>query len=126
MRSSIHLLIVLAAGVTCCVNPRGQALDALYLQLPDKKLWFAMRSVGAFNELRCRGFSARQAKDIYASRFASAERAIDAAMVAKYGHLAEGEGDIIPVGKQCSAYRGAIRRSGVIRAELQRRLGLNR
>ena len=120
----MHALLVIAAVVTGCVGPYGQALDPQYARLPDKELWFSMRLVGAFNELRCRGLTPQQAKAAYEMRFATRERAIDAAMLAKYGPLKDGEGEFIPIGRKCPAYRGAIRQSEAIRAELERRLGL--
>lgn len=120
----MYALLVIAAVVTGCIGPYGQALDPQYARLPDKKLWFSMRLVGAFNELRCQGLKPEQAKAAYQMRFAVRDRAIDAAMLVKYGPLKDGEGEFLLIGKKCSAYRGAIRRSEAIRTELERRLGL--
>ena len=99
MRPSMYALLVIAAVVTGCVGPYGQALDPQYARLPDKELWFSMRLVGAFNELRCQGLKPEQAKAAYEMRFAARERAIDAAMLAKYGPLKEGEGEFLPMAK---------------------------
>lgn len=120
----MYALLVIAAVVAGCVGPHGQALDPQYARLPDKELWFSMRLVGAFNELRCQGLNPQQAKAAYEMRFAARERAIDAAMLAKYGPLRDGEGEFLPIGRKCPAYRGAIRQSEAIRTELERRLGL--
>ena len=91
---------------------------------PTKSCGSPSELVGAFNELRCRGLSPEQAKAAYERRFGARDRAIDAAMLEKYGPLREGEGDFLPIGKKCQAYRGAIRQSEAIRTELERRLGL--
>ncbi len=124
MRLSMPALLVIAAALTGCIGHRDQTLDLKYAQLRDKELWFAMRTVGGFNELRCQGLDPDQANVAFRARFATRDQMIDAAMLAKYGPLQEGEGEFLPIGKKCPAYRGAIRQSDAIRAELERRLGL--
>jgi hypothetical protein len=118
----VSLLLVGAALVTSCVGPHGQALEARYAQLPDKELWFSLLLAGAFNELRCNGLDPQQARTTYEVRFGARTRAVEAAMLAKYGPLKDGEGEFLPVGKKCAAYRAAIRRSDAILTELERRL----
>ena len=123
MRLSIHILII-AAATAGCVGPQVSSLDASYLRMPDKDLWYSMRWVGAFNELRCRGLNPKLATAEYDRRFGDRERAIDAAMIARYGPLKDGEGEFILTGKSCRGYQGAIGKSETTRAELERRLGL--
>ena len=125
MRPAMSFLLTMAAVGSGCVAPEARSLDPQYARLPDKELWFSMRLIGAFNELRCQGLSPQQARVIYEKRFGAKERAIDAAMLAKYGPLREGEGEFLPIGKRCPAYRGAIRQSEAMRSELARRLGLS-
>jgi hypothetical protein len=120
----MHILLTIAAIGSGCVAPEGRALDPQFARPPDKELWYSMRMIGAFNELRCRGFYPQQAKAIYEKRFGARERAIDAAMLAKYGPRREGEGEVLPIGKRCPAYRGAIRRAEAVQLELERRLGI--
>jgi hypothetical protein len=125
VRPSLYLFGALAAIATSCATPEVHALEPRYAGLPDKELWFSMRLVGAFNELRCQGLDPEEAKAAYEKRFGAKERAIDAAMLAKYGPLKEDEGVFLPIGEKCPAYRGAISLSERIRAELARRLGLS-
>lgn len=122
---TIYAILLSAALLSGCVAGRGRALDPQYARLGDKDLWFSMRLVGAFNELRCQGLDPQQARAVYERRFGARERAIDAAMLAKYGPLKAGEGEFLPIGKKCPAYRGAIRQSDAIRTELERRLGID-
>lgn len=123
MRLSMHILII-AVAAAGCVGPQVPLLDAPYHRMPDKELWYSMRWSGAFNELRCRGLNPQLASAEYDRRFGDRERAIDAAMIAKYGPVKDGEGEEITIGKSCRGYQGAIGKSEAIRAELERRLGL--
>ena len=123
MRLSMHILII-AVAAAGCVGPQVPLLDAPYHRMPDKELWYSMRWIGAFNELRCRGLNPQLASAEYDRRFGDRERAIDAAMIAKYGTVKDGEGEEIAIGKSCRGYQGAIGKSEAIRAELERRLGL--
>ena len=123
MRLSMHILII-AVAAAGCVGPQVPLLDAPYHRMPDKELWYSMRWIGAFNELRCRGLNPQLASAEYDRRFGDRERAIDAAMIAKYGPVKDGEGEEITIGKSCRGYQGAIGKSEAIRAELERRLGL--
>ena len=119
----MHILII-AVAAAGCVGPQVPLLDAPYHRMPDKELWYSMRWIGAFNELRCRGLNPQLASAEYDRRFGDRERAIDAAMIAKYGPVKDGEGEEITIGKSCRGYQGAIGKSEAIRAELERRLGL--
>ena len=123
MRLSMPILII-AVAAAGCVGPQVPSLDAPYRRMPDKDLWYSMRWTGAFNELRCRGLNPKLATAEYDRRFGDRERAIDAAMIARYGPLKDGEGEFILTGKSCRGYQGAIGKSETIRAELERRLGL--
>lgn len=116
--------IIAAVALAGCAGPQATMQDSEYNRLPDKELWFSMRWVGGINELLCRGLSIKSARAEYERRFGERERAIDAAMIAKYGPPKDGEGEMILTGKRCTGYRGAIRQSEAIRAELERRLGL--
>jgi hypothetical protein len=117
-------ILIIAVAVAGCVGPQVPSLEALYRRMSDKDLWYSMRWTGAFNELRCRGLNPKLAEAEYDRRFGDRERAIDAAMIAKYGPVNDGEGEAILTGKSCRGYQGAIDKSEAIRAELERRLGL--
>lgn len=117
-------ILIIAVAAAGCVGPQVPLLDAPYHRMPDKELWYSMRWIGAFNELRCRGLNPQLASAEYDRRFGDRERAIDAAMIAKYGPVKDGEGEEITIGKSCRGYQGAIGKSEAIRAELERRLGL--
>lgn len=91
MRLSMPILII-AVAVAGCVGPQVPSLDAAYSRMPDKDLWYSMRWTGAFNELRCRGLNPKLARAEYDRRFGDREGAIDAAMIAKYGPVKDGEG----------------------------------
>jgi hypothetical protein len=123
LRSIIAALLAFAF-TSSCTSPNATKLSSRYAQVSDRELQFSMLTVGAFNELRCHGLNAEEARSVYEARFGARERAINAAMLSKYGHLGEDEGVFIPIGKRCPAYRGAIKRYEEMRAELERRLGL--
>ena len=117
-------ILIIAVAAAGCVGPQVPSLEALYGRMSDKDLWYSMRWTGAFNELRCRGLNPKLAEAEYDRRFGDRERAIDAAMIAKYGPVKDGEEEAILTGKSCRGYQGAIGKSEAIRAELERRLGL--
>jgi hypothetical protein len=90
--------------------------------VPDKELYYRTMLIGAFNELRCQGHSAKEAKKLYERRFGARQRAIKAALLERYGPSPEGEDEVIPIGFRCPRYEGAGRRLDAALSELERRL----